>query len=92
MTITRNGKKLYPVAKFLKTQHIFDNYYTKCYNRMIDEEYSGDTVDRFNEAEHLYEIACNPHKDGMIYAEYADYKKMKDIIGFYVCSHDGYCA
>lgn len=89
MTITRNGKKMYPVGKWSKWQVAFYNNEAKCRNKMVEDDYSDEAIANADEATRLLELfEFGPQDaDGMVYAEYADYKMMKDVIEAYRFSH-----
>ena len=89
--------KLYPVASWLKTQHVFYNAVDRAENALHDafENRTGDQLDKAIEwrdrVEELREkFDCMP-RDGkqVVYMEYNDYKLAKDVIGAYAWRHNG---
>lgn len=90
--LTVKGKKYYPVGHFLKYQHIFYNYNDRCANAYYDDMDNDHAYEQFERAQELLEkFNTNPQdKNGIVYAEYEDYKEMKDIIGGYAERHNGY--
>lgn len=86
----KTGKKMYPVGKWKTYQHVFYNYNDICYNEMYDNDHSEESIEKYEESEKFLEIFNSNVFDGMVYALYEDYKKMKDIIGAYVYRHNGY--
>lgn len=87
---TKRNKKMYPVGNFMNHQHMIFNYSDKCYNEMMETETS-DSYDRFYESEQLVDkFNTNPRINGIVYAYYEDYKKLKDIIGGYIVRRDTY--
>lgn len=88
MTLKKNGKKLYPVCTWMKNQHKLYNYNDKMYIKMVESGYSDEDVKAFEEAERLLDVfEGGLHRDGLVYAEYSDYKIIKDIIGYYDLTH-----
>lgn len=84
------GKKLYPVANWEKNQHVFYNYEDIMAVEHYDNPDSDEAYDKWEEAQDLLgKFDSNPQANGIVYAEYEDYKKMKDIIGEYVWRHNG---
>lgn len=89
MTKNRNGKKLYPVCNWQNNQHKMFNYYDKMYLKMIDNDYDDNSIDDYENAERLLNVFnTGVYNDGLVYAEYNDYKAIKDIISFYDCKSD----
>lgn len=81
---TKENKKMYPVGSFEKHQHMVFNYNDRCYNEMMETE-TVESYDKFEEAEQLVdEFMTNPRVNGIVYAYYEDYSKLKDIIGGYI--------
>lgn len=88
MVITRDGEKLYPVCGWEKNQHKMFNYNDKMYNYMVESDYGDAEVDAFEESERLLDVFNGGvRSDGLVYAVYGDYKKIKDIIGYYDMTH-----
>lgn len=85
--IVKNGKKMYPVASWYNCQHMFYNYVDRCFIAMVDADYTEESVSRHDEAERLLDVFNTNIHNGLAYAEYADYRKMKDIIGAYILRH-----
>lgn len=89
--------KLYPVGKFTKYQHVFYNANDRAWNALYDAQESGtsEEIDKAYEWKDKVEDLLSKFdfgyqdKNGMVYAEYEDYKAMKDIIGEYAWRHDG---
>lgn len=88
--------KLYPVASWERNQHVFYNAADRAQNSLFDARESGIGIE---EAEEWLEKCNNAlerfdygPKDsmGVVYAEYEDYKSMKDIIGGYAVRHNGH--
>lgn len=85
----KTRKKMYPVGKWKKYQHVFYNYDDKCYNTM-NEDNSKKSIEKFEKSQDLIcKWDFNPQINGVVYAYYEDYKLMKDIIGMYVITHNG---
>lgn len=87
MVIKRGAKKLYPVCGWYKNQHKMYNYNDKMaiayYDTYGDSEYEA-----LRESERLLSVFNDGvRSDGIVYAEYEDYKKIKDIIGYYDLTH-----
>ena len=90
--------KLYPVGNWYKYQHVFYNANDRAWNYLHDAQESGnkEEIDKAYEnlemVQHLLDVFDGGYKDsnGMVYAEYQDYKRMKDTIGAYACRHNGY--
>ena len=60
-----------------------------CYNEMFENR-TDETEEKFETAQELLEkFEANPRVNGIVYAYYEDYKKMKDIIGAYAYRHGG---
>lgn len=94
--ITREGITYYPVGRWETYQHVFYNANDRAILALYDAEESGD-VDAMEKADDWMEIVqrmltkwnFNPRVSGIVYAEYKDYKVMKDIIGSYAARHGG---
>lgn len=88
-TLMKNGTKLYPVCNWYKNQHKIYNYYDKCYIKAFDYETATDEdFDAYEEAQRLIEVFDGGvQSDGLVYATYKDYCKIKDIIGAYDYRH-----
>lgn len=89
--------KLYPVGSWYKYQHVFYNANDRAWNYLHDAQESGNE-EEIKKAEDNLEMVQNllgafdcGYKDsnGMVYAEYQDYKRMKDIIAAYMYRHGG---
>lgn len=89
--------KLYPVASWLKTQHVFYNEVDRAENALHDAFENG-TEEQFDKASEYRDrvtelrdrFDCMPRDDKQIvYMEYEDYKLAKDIIGGYAWRHNG---
>lgn len=84
----KNGNKLYPTCKWESNQHKMFNYYDRMYLKMLDSDYEDSAVDACDEAERLLDVfnsgVCD---DGLVYAEYADYTAIKEIIVAYDMRH-----
>lgn len=86
---TETNKKMYPVGKWITYSHVFYNYDDICYNDMMETQ-TGVSGRKFEESQYLLNcFETNPRVNGVVYAYYKDYKKMKDIIGAYMVRHDG---
>lgn len=92
-----NKTKLYPVGNWYKYQHVFYNAHDRAMNALYDMQQSG-TAEQLDKAiewserveDLLGKFDCGPRdRSGMVYAEYKDYKAMKDIIGGYAYRHGG---
>lgn len=88
--------KLYPVGSWERNQHVFYNAVDRAQNSLFDARENGAGIE---EAEEWLEKCNNAlarfdfgPKDsrGVVYAEYNDYKFMKDVIGGYAMRHNGY--
>lgn len=86
---TKTNKKMYPVGKWTTYSHVLYNYNDICYNEMFENR-TDETEEKFETAQELLEkFEANPKVNGIVYAYYEDYKKMKDIIGAYAYRHGG---
>lgn len=89
--------KMYPVGRWETYQHVFYNAHDRAINALHDarEHGSVEQLDKAIEwservADLLGKFDCGPRdKNGIVYAEYRDYKVMKDIIGGYAYRHGG---
>ena len=89
--------KLYPVANWLNTQHVFYNAVDRAENALHDAFENG-TQEELEKASDYRDCVtelcgkfdCMP-RDGnqVVYMEYKDYKLAKDIIGAYAFRHNG---
>lgn len=82
--------KMYPVASWERNQHVFYNLCDRMANAYYDSN-SEEDYDRWQEAQRLCgAFDCGPQDaNGVVYAEYEDYKAMKDFIGGYAYRHGG---
>lgn len=89
--------KLYPVASWLKTQHVFYNAVDRAENALHDAFENG-TEEQFDKAseyrDRVTELCgkfdCMPRDENqVVYMEYNDYRLAKDIIGGYAWRHNG---
>ncbi len=88
---TKENKKMYPVGKWNKYQHVFYNYMDRCFNSMCESEYDKKESDKYEKSQELAgKWDYNPQVNGIVYAYYEDYKMMKDVIGGYAWRHNGY--
>lgn len=93
--VTKNVK-LYPVASWERTQHVFYNAVDRAQNSLFDARESGAGIEEAEECLEKYNNALAKFdfgpKDsrGVVYAEYNDYKFMKDVIGGYAARHNGH--
>ena len=86
MTVTRKGVRLYPVCKWYDNQHKLYNYNDKMYNKAHDEG-TQEAFEAFYESERLLDVFHGNIINGIVYATYKDYCKLKDIIGYYDITH-----
>lgn len=86
---TESNKKLYPVGKWYTYSHMFYNYNDICYNNMTEKE-TEESYMKFEESQKLLEtFETNPRLNGIVYAYYEDYNKMRSIIEVYIHRHNG---
>lgn len=89
--------KMYPVGRWETYQHVFYNANDRAMNAVYDakEHGSAEQLDKAIEwndrvSDLLGKFDCGPRdRSGIVYAEYNDYKVMKDIIGGYAYRHGG---
>ena len=88
--------KLYPVASWLKTQHVFYNAVDRAENALHDAFENG-TEDEFDKAcewrDRITELCgkfdCMPiDENQVVYMEYNDYKLARSVIEGYVWRHN----
>lgn len=84
--ITKNGIKLYPVGNWQKNQHKLYNYHDKMSIKAHEED-TDEAWDTLYESEKLLDVFNTNVYDGIVYAPYKDYCKLKDIIGYYDLTH-----
>lgn len=90
---TNNGTKLYPVCNWERNQHKIYNYSDRCKNAEHEAFLNGSeadynkAVERSENAEHLIEVFNGFVVDGVVYAEYNDYKAIKNVIAGYDYRH-----
>ena len=88
--------KLYPVGSWERNQHVFYNAVDRAHNNLFDARENGagieeaeEWLEKCNNA--LARFDCGPKDSrGVVYAEYNDYKFMKDVIGGYAMRHNGH--
>lgn len=84
MVYTIKGIKYYPIGSWNGNQHKFYHYHDVCFLKMVDDSYSEDSVSKFEEADELLNLFDSlPQSNGVVYAPYNDYKRLKAIIQWY---------
>lgn len=76
----KNGKKLYPVCKWENNQHKLYNAWDKANIEMEDSDYSEKACDLVDEIERLIGVFNDVVVDGMVYANYEDGCKIKNLV------------
>ena len=90
---TNSGAKLYPVCNWERNQHKIYNNADRCRNAEQDAFLNGSetelnkAITRREHAEHLVDVINGFIIDGVVYAEYDDYKAIKDVIAAYDIRH-----
>lgn len=83
------GKKMYPVGRWKTYSHVFYNYNDICYNEYMENP-TDKTESKFDQSQVILGLfEHNPQSNGVVYAYYEDYRKMKDIIEAYRYRHGG---
>ena len=86
MIIIKNGVKLYPVCKWASNQHKMYNYNDKAAIRAQDT-LTDEALSELEESQRLLAVFDSNLYNGLVYAEYNDYCKIKKIIGKYNARH-----
>lgn len=88
--------KLYPVASWERNQHVFYNAVDRAQNSLFDAREKGvgieeaeECLEKYNNALAKFDFGPKDSR-GVVYAEYNDYKFMKDVIGGYAMRHNGH--
>nr|DAM10910.1 MAG TPA: hypothetical protein [Caudoviricetes sp.] len=88
--------KLYPVASWERNQHVFYNAVDRAQNSLFDARENGvgieeaeECLEKYNNALAKFDFGPKDSR-GVVYAEYNDYKFMKDVIGGYAERHNGH--
>ena len=90
---TNNGNKLYPVCNWERNQHKIYNYIDRCKIAEQEAFLNGsesevkEAYERSENAERLIEVFNGFVIDGVVYAEYNDYKAIKNVIAGYDYRH-----
>lgn len=58
---TKENKKMYPVGKWNKYQHVFYNYMDRCFNSMCDSKYDKKESDKYEKSQELAESGITTH-------------------------------
>lgn len=83
------GKKMYPVGMWRTNSHVFYNYNDICYNEYMENP-ADKTESKFDQSQVILGLfEHNPQINGVVYAYYEDYRKMRDIIEAYRYRHAG---
>lgn len=82
----KQGQKLYPVCSWENNQHKLYNASDRARIRWF-ESYSDEAADEVDEIDRLIEIFDNNIINGLVYATYNDYLKIKDYIAAYDARH-----
>lgn len=93
--ITRNGKKLYPTARWETSAHKIEYFLEKCYVRLESWYFTGKEISAKEESylerriEYLENLVSryNPEEDGFVYLPYIDYKQVREMINVYDARH-----
>lgn len=88
--------KLYPVGSWERNQHVFYNAVDIAQNSLFDAMENGvgieeaeECLDKYSNALARFDFGPKDSR-GVVYAEYNDYKFMKDVIGAYAEIHNGH--
>ena len=88
--------KLYPVGSWYRNQHVFYNAVDRAQNSLFDARENGvgieeaeEWLEKCNNALARFDFGPKDSRE-VVYAEYNDYKFMKDVIGGYAMRHNGY--
>lgn len=77
------GINYYPVGSWQKHQHKFYNYADVCYNNM-NANPTDEAEEQFSIANELIDLFDSlPQRNGIVYAPYEQYKRLKAIIVWY---------
>ena len=83
----KEGKKLYPVCSWERNQHKLYNASDRARIWWFESDYSEEAMKECDEIDRLIEVFDNYIIDGIVYAVYEDYIKIKDYIAAYDARH-----
>lgn len=81
------GQKLYPVCSWQNNQHKLYNASDRARIWEVESGYSEKASAEVEEIDRLIDIFNNSIIGGLVYATYADYVKIKEIIAAYDARH-----
>lgn len=93
--IIRDGKKLYPTARWETSAHKIEYFLEKCYVKLESWYFTGQEISRSEEEylekriKYLEDLVSryNPEQDGFVYLPYSDYKEVREMIAKYDMKH-----